>query len=282
MSTTYNMAIVGSASALVATLNVIITYGIASSVVATSGSKTIALTYDSTNDIWTGNLDSTGMWTVYATDGVRTVSQTVNVDAIGVYDISIAAPNVPLGYTQLEWISSTNGAEIDTGYSAVSTSRIYTQVQSTRSSSDTNYWDDVFTQVEGTGSTRKIIILELNEIKQLIYYNGVGTSGTGAYNISFSTVYTISTQNRTVTINGTTKSVTASSAFDSTTATMKICRRFKMWYFQMTASDATTIVRDMVPAKRLSDSVVGMYDKVNGVFYTSYNSYAFTAGPEVN
>lgn len=278
MSKTFNMVGGGGGKAA---LDITVTNGTATSVTATKDGSSISLIQ--TGGTWFAVLPSFGIWTVSATDGTRSQTDTVNASVAGLYTLTLRLQDVPNAYTQLEWISSTNGAEIDTGYSAVSTSRIYTKVQSTRSSSDANYWDDVFTQVEGTGSTRKIIILELHaNHHQLIYYNGVGTPGSDAYSISLSTVYTISTQNRTVTINGTTKSVTASSGFDSTTATMKICRRFKMWYFQMTASDATTIVRDMVPAKRLSDSVVGMYDKVNGVFYTSYNSYTFTAGPEAN
>ena len=37
-------------------------------------------------------------------------------------------------------------------------------------------------------------------------------------------------------------------------------------------------IREFHPMKRISDSVAGMYDMINGVFYTSSNA-AFTAGP---
>ena len=234
---------------------------------------------------WSANLDSTGTWTVYATDGVRTVSQTVNVDKIGVYDISIAAPNVPLGYTQLEWISS-YGAEIDTGYEPVSTCRIYGQMQSNRTSTSSEFYDDWFHADTGysTGSNRKIILLEL-AYNGWGYYNGTGTQFPGVnWSISsLNTIYTFSTNNRSITIGGVTRTVNSGSAITSSFGkTLIISRYAKTWYFKITAPDATTLVRDMVPARRNSDDVVGMYDKVNNVFYSSVNSNVFTAGPEIN
>ncbi len=54
---------------------------------------------------------------------------------------------------------------------------------------------------------------------------------------------------------------------------------FKLW-------DNGSLVRNMIPCYRLSDSVIGMYDLVNGVFYTNANTAAnaaaFIAGPNVN
>ena len=45
--------------------------------------------------------------------------------------------------------------------------------------------------------------------------------------------------------------------------------------------DNDVLVRDFVPAKRNSDSKVGLYDLVNDVFYTSPNNKNFTSGPEI-
>lgn len=42
------------------------------------------------------------------------------------------------------------------------------------------------------------------------------------------------------------------------------------------------LVRDMVPCYRISDSVVGMYDTVNDVFYTNAGTGTFEKGPNVN
>lgn len=45
--------------------------------------------------------------------------------------------------------------------------------------------------------------------------------------------------------------------------------------------DGTTLVRSMIPCKRISDSELGLYDIVNNTFYTKSGSGTFVAGPEV-
>ena len=42
--------------------------------------------------------------------------------------------------------------------------------------------------------------------------------------------------------------------------------------------EGTSLLRDFVPARRISDSVVGLYDQKNGVFYTNKGAGAFEAG----
>ena len=42
-----------------------------------------------------------------------------------------------------------------------------------------------------------------------------------------------------------------------------------------------TLVRSLVPAKRNSDNVLGMYDTVSGQFFTNQGSGTFVAGPEI-
>lgn len=45
--------------------------------------------------------------------------------------------------------------------------------------------------------------------------------------------------------------------------------------------DNNDLVLNLVPARRNSDNVVGMYDLVNNTFYTNGGAGAFIAGPEV-
>lgn len=52
----------------------------------------------------------------------------------------------------------------------------------------------------------------------------------------------------------------------------------KLYYFKLFVEG--TLVRDLIPCKD-SNNVVGMYDVVNNTFYTSPNGAAFEAGPEV-
>ena len=51
-----------------------------------------------------------------------------------------------------------------------------------------------------------------------------------------------------------------------------------LYYFKLFVGG--TLVRDLIPCKN-SNNVVGMYDVVNNVFYTSPNGNAFVAGPAV-
>lgn len=51
-----------------------------------------------------------------------------------------------------------------------------------------------------------------------------------------------------------------------------------LYYFKLFVEG--TLVRDMVPCKNSND-VVGLYDLVNSVFYTSPNGAAFVAGPTI-
>jgi hypothetical protein len=55
--------------------------------------------------------------------------------------------------------------------------------------------------------------------------------------------------------------------------------RGKMYKFVATRNN--TIIMNLVPAKRTSDSVIGLYDLVNDVFYTNSGTGTFTAGPEI-
>ena len=54
---------------------------------------------------------------------------------------------------------------------------------------------------------------------------------------------------------------------------------FKAYHFKIWESDNP--VRDLVPAVRKSDSVAGMYDLVNGVFYTNQGTGEFIVGPNI-
>jgi hypothetical protein len=45
--------------------------------------------------------------------------------------------------------------------------------------------------------------------------------------------------------------------------------------------DNGTLARNLIPAKCNSDNVVGLYDTVNGVFYTNSGTGSFIAGPAV-
>lgn len=57
---------------------------------------------------------------------------------------------------------------------------------------------------------------------------------------------------------------------------------FGMKMYELKVYDDNTLSRNMIPAKRNSDWVLGMYDLVNDTFYTNAGSGTFTAWPEIN
>lgn len=56
--------------------------------------------------------------------------------------------------------------------------------------------------------------------------------------------------------------------------------RYKLKYFKCYGNNI--IVRNMIPVRRLSDNVLGMYDTVNNVFYDNQGTGTFTAGNDVS
>jgi hypothetical protein len=53
----------------------------------------------------------------------------------------------------------------------------------------------------------------------------------------------------------------------------------KVHYLKIWKAD--TLYRDLVPVKRISDGVLGLFDKLNNVFYTNAGSGTFVAGKEI-
>lgn len=53
----------------------------------------------------------------------------------------------------------------------------------------------------------------------------------------------------------------------------------RIYYFRM--SNNGILIRDLIPCYRISDDVIGMYDMVNGVFYTNKGTGTFLKGADV-
>lgn len=98
---------------------------------------------------------------------------------------------------------------------------------------------------------------------------------------------TIETSPTWIKINGTSYSLNAGSSYsnnnirlfsvygDSTSTRW----HFKVYSFQI--YNNWTLIRDLVPCYRKSDSVIWMYDLVNNVFYTNAGSWTFVKWPEI-
>jgi hypothetical protein len=201
----------------------------------------------------------------------------VNVDEIGVYDISIAAPNIPLGYTQLEWASLDNTG-VQTNYYPVSACKIEGKIAFLSAYN--------FNNAFSCGATGCYIRYRgLKDYNTEQYINGTVESG-GYVNFNVNNYVAdspkvFSALGTSITVNGSAHSFsrTSGSAVTSNTTAPMYISGVKFYYLTGTSSDGSTVVIDLVPVKRLSDSAVGLYDKKGNAFYVSSNA---TAGPEVN
>ena len=182
---------------------------------------------------------------------------------------------IPDGYTQLEYIKSTGTQYINTGVQNSLELSITGDITFTDASSGA-----VFGTLSKTDT--RAISLDLNANGYLAYWTADGKYATYV------------DANKDVVFKTTPNSFT----FDGTeigkgndtngVSTGNICLftshyggNGKLIARHFEISSGTTKVRDFIPSKRNSDSVIGLYDIVNGVFYTNSGTGTFIAGAEV-
>lgn len=210
--------------------------------------------------------------------------------AVGLYDLvggefyttPLAEEPValPSGYTQLEYLQSTGTQYIDTGFKPNQDTRVVCKTVCQVSSAAN--W------VYGARTS--------NSSNQ---YTFLGASaGTYASGFATAAVYFPSSLNTTNPIvvdkNKTVTTINGGNAATNTAATFTApvnlalfavntngtisYGKVKLYYVQI--YDNGTLIRNMVPVKN-SSGTLGMYDTVNGVFYTNAGSGTFTAGADI-
>lgn len=100
--------------------------------------------------------------------------------------------------------------------------------------------------------------------------------------------YLIEVDNSGITVDGTKYTTTPSasvtqqpiSLFTTTVNSQGGKGQYILYGVEIWESD--TLERDMIPVKRVADSIIGLYDRVDGVFYTNSGTGSFVAGNEFN
>lgn len=187
---------------------------------------------------------------------------------------------LPSGYTQLEYIESSGTQYIDTGVVGKSTINADFKAQMTGSVGS----KQVLCEAYHSGSATLLCF----------WRNGAGTfqvSRGGSY-VGLLTadqkIHEIKVRQTYVEVDGTQYSASGTA---STTATLPLFAEtyagspqaygsFKLYYAKF--YDGEILIRDFIPVIRTSDSVVGLYDLENDVFYTNAGSGSFTAGPTID
>lgn len=185
--------------------------------------------------------------------------------------------NLPSGYTQVEYLESSGTQYIDTG--VVPTKNTKIEIRNIQKSTDTSFGVAGQLYAFNTGGNN--------------YYSfgGAPNAGTftGAYLINLDATIVMSKDDGLV-INGQ-QVVAFSDVSDFTTdltfwlfARNNTTESYKMgtqrtYYFKMWNNGA--LIRNLIPCKRNSDNVLGMYDTVTDTFLTNAGTGTFTAGSDV-
>ena len=208
-------------------------------------------------------------------------------DTIDTYDIEDI--NLPSEYTQVEYIKSTGTQYIDTGYliNATSIPSLKVIIDQTITKT-TNVWS-----LSGTGSVSPRVYLGVRNDGQFGY--GAGNAGLSTnidYENNTRLTYTLDipnarykvtgSQNFEISINTTIAGTAYRNfyLFGYREETETIGHTTKMYSCKMYQGD--TLIRYFVPCVRKSDSIAGLYDIVNNVFYTNEGTGTFEYGNPVN
>lgn len=196
-----------------------------------------------------------------------------------------AIHGLPDGYTELEYIESTGTQYIDTEVAAVA---------SLRFEADFTPHNDIanpgFGSVFGARSSSYQYILNTypNTNGGSFHCGAAGTSTQANPELTKDTRCQVSFMGTTFTSakGGTTKITSVSNvglslSLFARNINGKIDEYGKVTLYGMKLYENSKIVRDFIPAKRNSDSVVGLYDIANGVFYENAGTGTFVAGAEV-
>lgn len=192
--------------------------------------------------------------------------------------------SLPSGYKRLEYIKSTGKQYIDTGFKPTLNTKVEFKISS--SSAQPNTYPQLFgsqqlsngtnrfgitsdwtAKTGSTGMAASTVVRDIPREGSLEYnkyvLDGVTYTATGSWTPANASLYLFSNNS-------------ADGVYDGK-VTLRSAAKF--YYFKM--YDSGTLVRDFVPAKRNSDSVVGLYDLVSNTFYGNTGTGTFTAGPEV-
>ena len=195
---------------------------------------------------------------------------------------TLLSKSLPTGYTQLEYIESTGTQHIDTGVVPTSNMRFMGHSYFERTTTGT----DNYLFVSGSTYTNFVGLMATKGG----FYAGVGSkakflvdfpSVQDYYDLTFDYSY----NNTTATLKS--NIATASTAYENSTLTTTNIIMFKrlsdsiftVRFYNFVIYSENAIVRNFVPAKN-SSGTIGMYDLVEGKFYTNQGTGTFVAGAE--
>ena len=211
----------------------------------------------------------------------------------GMFALPLAAA-LPAEYQQLEYIQATGNCRIKTGVTPAWNDKVEMTWQPTTVSGNQALW---CSRADGKLSFTAFMI---NATVRFDRNDKANTSGTAFvanarysivadYGASVCTISNDMTRTEVTSVTSdSTGSYTAGSALAlfgshgaSIDAGLGNWASYRLYSFKLRNSSGTLRL-DLVPAKRLSDDVLGVYDMVSGTFLTNDQSGSFVAGPAVS
>lgn len=203
-----------------------------------------------------------------------------------------ASSIIPSELVELEYIQSSGNQYINTGIIPDGNTRVECKFVPLNTGTQAIFCGGR-TAVSGTNAYTNTMFY----IGQAIRRDYFGASKTSTSTYASGTTMTIDANKNAVTINDSTTEITnftlssatgqmpilllCSAMYNTSTSTITNLNnyaKFKVYYYKIYNNG--TLVRDLIPAKRLKDNICGLWDKVNYKFYTDENGNNFTAGSE--
>lgn len=193
---------------------------------------------------------------------------------------------LPKGYYPVEYIEGTGSQYIDTGYIPNGDTRVKTHFYVT--SEHTNSQTFFGARQTGAGSN---VFAVWGAISNHVLRWGYNKTATDLTEISYKNNWEIdfnknnfkansirsSLSKATYTVSGKTLYIFA---LNQGTFNSDQIARMKLYYMKI--YDNGNLVRDLIPAVRISDNVSGVYDKITEKFYTNIGSGNFVVGPRIH
>ena len=222
--------------------------------------------------------DAVNAWTVNATLGTDTTSDTVTISSNKQYDMVFLSYHVPNEYQEVEYIAfPSSGAYINTLINANTSRAIEIKI------SDSTNRQHYFGGSENSGESYQMAVWDNR------YYWGSGSSEASGGNWSSGVkvlIYNDARNNYIPTVNG---NNLANSCLETTrNFNILLGKRGnsvdfsgKIYYCFIRNNSDSSLAFEAYPCYRKSDSVAGIWDKVSKRFCTNAGSGTFTVGPDV-
>ena len=188
---------------------------------------------------------------------------------------------LPNGYKKIRYIQSSGTQYIDTGYKPNNNTRVVIDCNVLSSGGSVQAVFGGRTSADTT-SGAMFAVFFTNTTTLRSDYNGAYTQ---AFSVPMDTRIVIDKNKETTSVNGASQSY-ANASFQSAgtlalfalneNGTIESGTRASMILFSCQVYDNGSLVRDFIPALRISDNAAGLYDLVNGVFYANAGSGSFT------